>query len=229
MLEKLSKEQKAKFDRLAEMLIVANRRVNLTRIAEPGEIRVRHFEDSLIILDRLREIEAAGRGTCSLADIGSGAGFPALALSIALPGWEVVSIEATGKKCDFQREAARELGLGNVEVIKGRAEELGRGERMRERFDAVTSRAVGSLAVNVELSLPLLKVGGKFFAWKGPKVDEELEEGKEMLEKLGAGEVVMWKYQLPGAEGDFRIVEAAKTKKTPRQYPREFKVMKKHK
>ena len=224
MLDSLTDEQRGRFEKLGEMLIKANRRMNLTRISGAEEIRVRHFEDSLVILGRLDEI--AGGGRCRLADIGSGAGFPGLAIAIARPGWEVVSIEATGKKCEFQRAAVRELGLGNVEVIKGRAEELGRDERMREKFDAVTSRAVGSLAVNAELGVPLLKVGGRFFAWKGPKVEREWEKGRRMLERLGAGEAEMWGYELPGLEGDFRIVEAVKVRETPRGYPREFKAIK---
>ncbi len=227
MLERLTEEQRGRFERLAEMLVEANRRVNLTRIVEAGQIRVRHFEDSLVILEKLDEIAAGVKtGKCGLADVGSGAGFPGLAIAIARPGWEVVSIEATRKKCEFQREAVRELGLGNVEVVQGRAEELGPQEGMRENFEAVTSRAVGSLAVNAELGVPLLKVGGRFFAWKGAKVEREWEKGRQMLEELGAGEVEMWGYELAGVEGDFRIVEAVKVRKTPREYPRGFKLIK---
>lgn len=228
MLEKLSQQQAEKFNKLAEILQRENEKLNLTRISDVDHIKIRHFEDSLIILDRLKEIEADCQSNPKLVDVGSGAGFPALALAIALPSWWIVSIEATGKKAEFQQMAVKELALDNIQIVHSRAEILGQDRSYRQKFDVATTRAVGSLAMIAELTVPMLKIGGKFFAWKGPKVETELENGQKRLTALGTNQLSQQKYTLPNdsQESSYRIIQATKICNTPQQYPREFSVIK---
>lgn len=222
-------EKREKFEILCRLLVEENAKYNLTRITEPEEVEVRHFQDSVIVVDILRDYERV-LGKCGrLVDIGSGAGFPSLALAIVLDGWDFVSVESTGKKAKFQEKASERLGLENFQVINARAEELGHEARYREKFDAATARAVGHLGLIAELTAGFLKVGGISLAWKGPKVEDEFEAANEICGKTGmqiSGDI---RYSL--GEGDFglsdcRIIKMFKVNKTSVEYPRSFGVMK---
>jgi len=184
----LSAAQCRAFETFAAMLLADGRRFNLTTILEPQAIYVRHFANSLQVLALLDEQQRPQPGTSgrpSLADIGSGAGLPGLALAIARPDWSVVSIEATGKKVAFQQRVIERLGLSNAQAMHGRAEELGRAPAFRETFDGVTARALAPLNVLVELALPLLAVGGRFTVYKGADCDDEMDRARAALEQLG--------------------------------------------
>lgn len=232
-LSLLEPGQRERFALLAELLLSENRKVNLTSITDPDEVRLRHFEDSLAAVPLLEEMRArkkrradeetragtemregqenrtpeetrAGRGggTLSLIDVGSGAGFPGLALAIALPWCRVTSLEATGKKVRFQERVARELGLDNVTVVQGRAEDLAHDPSLREIYDAATTRALGTLSVVAELTLPFVRCGGVAIAWKGPGADAEIAVAATALEELGGGRVREIPYTLPAPAED---------------------------
>ncbi|MHC4637316.1 MAG: 16S rRNA (guanine(527)-N(7))-methyltransferase RsmG [Planctomycetota bacterium] len=228
MLETLSAQQQKKFETFASLLIEAAKTTNLTSIKEPDQIISRHFEDSLIVLHRLRQVQQILPSKPFLVDIGSGAGLPALALAVTLPDWHITSIEATGKKAEFQLLVTKELNLQNVRILNARAEDIAHDPEYREKFDVTVTRAIGSLAMIAEFSVPLLRVGGIFLAWKGPKVESELKKGQNILTKLGCEKLKQSNYNLPTLEGDFRIIEAEKIKPTPQKYPREFKTIKKN-
>jgi 16S rRNA (guanine527-N7)-methyltransferase len=135
-----------------------------------------HVDDSLSGL----EVESLADAT-RIADIGSGAGFPGLVLAVALPTSRVELIESVGRKCEFMRRAIAAAGIENAEVVNARSEELAAGSG-RERFDAVTVRAVGRLSTLAELASPLLREGGTLIAWKGRR-----DEGEELeLERAAA-------------------------------------------
>jgi 16S rRNA (guanine527-N7)-methyltransferase len=227
MFNTLSDDQKKKLELYAELLIEDNKHLNLTRITEADEIRTRHFEDSLVVLPTLLDAQNQIEGRPGLIDIGSGAGFPGLVLAIALPLWQITSIEATGKKANFQQKIVAALGLTNVTIVPARAEELAQDQKYRKKFDVATVRAVGHLSINVELCVPFLRIGGLFLAWKGPKVEKEMPRATKIIKKLGLGEVEQKRYSLSGIAGDFRIIEARKLRQTPPKYPREYKVIKK--
>lgn len=216
-----------KFDLLCELLIEENAKYNLTRIVSPEEIRVRHFQDSLIIADWLECYKADDDVTPCLIDLGSGAGFPSLALAIEFDNWNFVSVEATGKKVAFQQMAAEKLGLTNFTVTNARAEDLGHDPKFRGKFDFATARALGHLAMIAELALPLLQVGGTFFAWKGPRYVEEMDKSGKILNHLGASEPEVMPYTLGGEEDLFHLLRVNKVENTPRIYPRSFGMIKK--
>jgi 16S rRNA (guanine527-N7)-methyltransferase len=226
ILAGLGEEKNRKLDEFARLIEEENKVHNLTRIVGLEQIRVRHFEDSLAVMGELEKL-ADGKAL-KLIDIGSGAGLPGLAISIARPDWSITSVDATGKKVRFQEKVIAELGLSNATVVQGRAEEMGREPAWREKFDAVTARAVGELALLAELAMPLAKVSGCIFAWKGPSAQAELAAGQAMVKKLGGGELVETPYRLvvDGQEVSYRIISAEKVRSCPKGYPRLFKDIK---
>ena len=148
-----------------------------TSVSDPGRAWKVHVEDSL------SGIEPGGLDAASLiADVGAGAGLPGLVLAVALPDARVELIEATGRKCEFIAEAARSCGIDNAAVVCERSESWADGEG-RERYDAVTARAVGRLATLAELASPLLRDGGSLVCWKGRR---DPEEEAEMARAAGA-------------------------------------------
>jgi 16S rRNA (guanine527-N7)-methyltransferase len=187
---------------------------NVTGITDPEEIECQHFLDSLSLLE-LPEVLSAR----SLADIGSGAGLPALVLAIALPEVEIRAIESQRKKCVFMEQTAERLGVANVKVCCARAEEYGRLAG-REAHDLVVSRALAALPVVAEYSLPLLWVGGAMVAMKGSISDQERIHGLRALGILGADGLDERRlHPFVGAENRWAYV-ARKTRATPEEYPR---------
>lgn len=162
------------------LLLDANTRFNLTAVTDPHEAWMKHVFDSLTLLGPLTSAQAA-----RIIDVGSGGGLPGMPLAIALPAVNMTLLEATGKKARFLEEAAGTLGLDNVTVISERAEVAGQDrERHREQYDVAVARAVGSLAVLLELTVPLVKVGGWVMTIKGKKAKAELEQAREAIRLL---------------------------------------------
>jgi 16S rRNA (guanine527-N7)-methyltransferase len=150
--------------------LLARERASVSSVTEPARAWKVHVDDSLSGLE-VESLASAAR----IADIGSGAGFPGLVLAVALPTSRLELIESVGRKCEFMRRAIESAGIENAEVVNARSEELAAGPD-RERFDAVTARAVGRLSTLAELASPLLREGGTLVAWKGRRSeDEELE------------------------------------------------------
>ncbi len=166
-------------DALRQVLdLLAVERASVSSVTDPvGAWRV-HVADSLTGLD-VPELREAKR----IADIGSGAGFPGLALAVALPASQVDLVESVGRKCAFMRRAAGAAGIANAHVANARSEELAAGEG-REAYDAVTARAVGRLSTVAELASPLLRSGGVLVVWKGkrdPGEEAQLEDAAAKL------------------------------------------------
>ena len=154
----LSQEQVRQFEEYCREMLDWNQRVNLTAITGYEEVQIRHFLDSLTIfsvLDNSRPYE-----NLNILDVGTGAGLPGIPLKIAIPGIKLTLVEATGKKTEFLNYVLSVLGLKNVEVVTGRAEELAHNADYRACFNTVVSRAVASLATLSELTLPFCPTGG---------------------------------------------------------------------
>jgi len=161
----LDSAQKATITLVLELL--ESERASVSSVTEPGRAWRVHVADSLTGLEFSQLREAS-----TIADIGSGAGFPGLVLAVALPGAQVDLIESVGRKCDFIRRAVEAAGIANARVINARSEELAEGEG-REAYDVVTARAVGRLSTLAELASPLLEENGALVAWKGKRDPEE--------------------------------------------------------
>ena len=171
----MSPTQREALTRVLDLL--ARERASVSSIVDERAWLV-HVADSLTGLE-IAELREAGR----IADIGSGAGFPGLALAVALPQAQVDLVESVGRKCDFMRRAIEEAEIPNARVVNARSEELAAGDG-REAYEAVTARAVGRLSTLAELASPLLKDGGVLVAWKGKRdADEEQQLGRA-AEKL---------------------------------------------
>jgi 16S rRNA (guanine527-N7)-methyltransferase len=202
-------------ERYAGLLIERNTTMNLTAITAPADIATKHFLDSFTA--------AAVRtwtGRERIIDVGSGAGFPGLALRLAFPGTRVTLVESMGKKARFLEEVTSMLAIDGVEIRNERAEAL--AHERRERYDVGTARAVGTLGAIAEYLLPFLKVGGDAIAWKG-RLDAELGGARKACAAIG-GEIVKITptselglgAMLPGRS----LVVIRKVRATPPRYPR---------
>ena len=219
------RRHRAAFDTFSQQLIECNKTTNLTRLTTVEAIALRHFLDALAALPVL-DAAAANRETFSLIDIGSGAGFPALAIAIARPQWRIVSLEATDKKVQFQRQICKTLGLGNVDVLHGRAEMAAHRTALREGFDAATARAVAPLAMLAELAMAFVRPQGLGLFWKGSQVEQELAAAVPSFGRMGASLTSLWTYTLPPQADDvddaaFYLVAAQKCDAAPAAYPRQ--------
>ena len=201
----------------SRMLLEKNQVMNLTAITEPRDVAALHLLDSLA--------GVAGLEAGTVVDVGTGAGFPGVPLAIARPSVRVTLLDSLGKRVDFLRESCRELGLENVECVHGRAEEFA-GER-RERFDLAVSRAVAALPMLCELCLPLVKVGGAFWAMKSVDTEEEISASKAAIKLLGGHIQTVSDYTIPTTEVVHRVVRIQKIGPTPKKYPRRFALIKK--
>lgn len=200
---------------LALLALVRAAPFNLTAVRDPDEMRRKHLVDSLACLPAAQL--APGE---AVLDLGSGAGFPGLPLAVVRPDIGLTLLEASAKKVAFLQVAIARLEAANVEAVHGRAEDVGRDARWRERFDCVVARAVAPLPVLAEYALPLCRVGGRVVGLKGARGDEELAQARQALERLGAGPVARHAFALPGGGEARLILVIHKARPTPGAYPR---------
>jgi 16S rRNA (guanine527-N7)-methyltransferase len=179
----LDDAQIRQFLMLRELLLEWNARVNLTAITEPRAVLVRHFLDALACVVGCTPDERAA--PLRVLDVGSGAGLPGLALAIALPHWQITSLEATGKKVRFQEAAIAALDLPNVRAVQGRAETVAHEAPYRATFAVVTARALASLPTLLEWCQPFAHVGGCVLAPKKGDLGDELAQGARAARTLG--------------------------------------------
>ena len=214
LLMGLTPAQVTAFDRYQALLLEWNQKFNLTAITDPGEMQLKHFYDSLTCL------RAIPPETQSLIDIGCGAGLPGIPLKIMLPGLKLVLADSVGKKVEFCRMAAQELGLTDVTALHARAEDLGQDKAHREQYDWAVARAVAPLPVLAEYLLPLVRVGGSMLAQKGSSAAGELEQANKAIRILGGGQAQMDTFELPVTHDQRALIQIVKEKNTPAQYPR---------
>jgi 16S rRNA (guanine527-N7)-methyltransferase len=212
----LTDDQLAALDRYRALLLDWNRRVNLTAVRDPAAFERLHLVDAVGLLRVVSQAELAG---ARLVDVGSGAGLPGVPLAILAPGLRVTLIEATGKKVAFLRAAVAALGLREVEVLHGRAEELAHRVELRERFHLATARAVAELATLVELCLPFLRLGGRLLAAKKIGIAAEIAAAGRALALAGGELAGTTPLDLPGL-ADRQVVVVRKVRPTTPAYPR---------
>ncbi len=155
------------FEVYLKELLKWNQKINLTAIRSEKGIVLKHFLDSLSVSLYIPK-------TCSLLDIGSGAGFPGIPLKINQPNLEITLIDSVRKKVDFQRHIIRMLGLKGTEAIHGRVQDKGILQSLGGRFDITLSRAFSDLQTLLILGFPFLKKGGRVIAMKGQVDNKEI-------------------------------------------------------
>ncbi len=210
----VSDKQAEQFDIYADTLVQWNEKMNLTGITEPDEIVIKHFVDSLMLLDYCDIPQGA-----SVIDVGTGAGFPGIPLLIARNDIKLTLMDSLQKRLIFLDEVLRQTGL-SAETVHARAEELGNDKAYREEFDFATARAVAPLNSLCEYCLPFVKVGGYFAALKGS--NDEITDADNAISELGGKLVSNTAYKLPNNDGR-SIVIIKKISQTPTRYPRRSK------
>ena len=212
----LSEAQLHMFERYGQELIAWNRRVNLTRITAPEEIAVKHFLDSLSVWLALPK----DFPSLSLIDVGSGAGFPGLPLKIALPNIRLTLLEVIYKKTTFLQHVVDALALNGVTLLTARAEAVGQQPAHRAGYDVAVVRAVSSVAVVAEYTLPLVKVGGTVILQKGQRPTAEIANAENALRMLGGRLKQVMPVTVPHLAAERHLVVLHKDKTTPEAYPR---------
>lgn len=214
----LTDEALNKLDDYFSYLVSYNEHTNLTAITEHDEVFIKHFLDSVLLLN---SYDLTNKTLC---DVGAGAGFPSIPCKIVEDSLSVDIVDALNKRIIFLNELCKKLDLSNVNPIHNRAEEHAKDKR--ESYDIVSARAVARLSVLSELCLPLVKIGGVFLAMKSKDYEEELKEAKNAISILG-GEISEIKhFNLPHNMGERVIIVIKKVKATPNKYPRMFSKIK---
>jgi 16S rRNA (guanine527-N7)-methyltransferase len=203
----------------ASLLIDYNKHVNLTTIVELDQIFIKHFLDSLLVSKHINNMS-------SVADVGTGAGFPGLVLAIFLPECAFTLIEPTQKRVVFLYQVVEKLNLKNVIIIQQRAEDL---HSYKEHFDVVLSRAVARLDILLELCIPLIKVKGIFIALKGVHGLDEINISKNALKELKTSIATVEEVALDvnGEQVTRQNIIIFKAARTPNKYPRMYSKIKK--
>lgn len=204
-----------------EELISFSKVMNLTTIKELKDVYIKHFYDSLLLsktYDLTKDI--------TLADIGTGAGFPGLVLKIVYPNLDVTLIEPTTKRCVFLQHVIDKLGLKKIKIVNERAENL--DESYRDSFDITTARAVSALNIIMELCIPFTKKGGYFIALKGSSYEEEIEQTIHATKVLQVKLHEKHLFDLPFDMGCRAILLYKKEEITKKTYPRIYAKIKKN-
>ncbi len=215
----LSDEAIGRYRIYCDHLLETNKVMNLTAIEGEDDTARLHFLDCAALL---KYADLKGK---SLIDVGTGAGFPGLALKIAEPEIKLTLLDSLDKRIGFLKKTCELIGMEDVVCIHARAEEIPAG--YREAFDAAASRAVARLNTLAEMSLPYVKVGGMFIAMKGPDIDEELEEAKPAIKKLGGKTEAVEKYTVFGTDAAHSAIIIRKISSTPPGLPRRWAQIKK--
>lgn len=209
----LSEVQLSQFCAYADLLVEWNEKMNLTAITAPEEIVSKHFLDSLTALQ-------TGKINGSVIDVGTGAGFPGLALKIACPDIQLTLLDSLNKRLTFLKEVTARLSLDDVHFVHARAEDAGSNPLYRGTFDVAVSRAVANMTVLAELCIPFLKKGGYFEALKGPLAEEELNDAKRAIAILGGRLETVQEARIPFTNLEHKIIVIKKVGQTPLKYPR---------
>ncbi len=210
--EELSGEKRERLEAFRALLLEYNGRYNLTAITEEKEVTLKHFLDSAAGVDLFTQ-------GARVAEIGSGAGFPSMALKLLREDLSFDLFESVGKKCDFLRAVVEKFDLKDVHIYNVRAEDAAKDSQFREKYDFVTARAVARMNTLCEYCMPFVKVGGKFIAYKsGDRA--ELTEAQNAYKILGGKLSAVYEYSLPEGYGERVLAVVEKNKPTPARYPR---------
>lgn len=203
--------QASQFEMYYNLLIEWNEKFNLTAITDEDEVIEKHFIDSVLPHNVIKE-------NSKIIDIGAGAGFPGIPLKILRPDLNFILIDSVNKKITFISEVISKLSLTGIVAIHTRIEDLAINPAYREKLDICISRAVARLNTLVEYSLPFIKVGGEMVAYKSRQIDEEIEEAKKAIKLLGGKLKELTVNNLENSDRNVVVIE--KISECPEKYPR---------
>lgn len=207
------KSQIEQFYKYMNLLIEWNEKINLTAIIEPEEIILKHFIDSLTICKYIEN-------NATLADVGTGAGFPGIPLKIYRPDIKITLVDSLNKRINFLNEVINNLELKNIVTIHSRVEDFGKNKNYREKYDYVTARAVANLNTLSEYLVPIVKVNGKTICMKGNDVQDEVDNAKHAIKILGGTVEKVDYFKLPNSDISRNIIVVKKVNNTPARFPR---------
>ena len=196
------------------LLVEWNEKMNLTAITDAQGVAVKHFADSVSVLNYVDIPHNS-----SIIDVGTGAGFPGVVLKIARPDIKLTLLDSLNKRLFFLQNVLGEINL-SADLIHSRAEDGGRDKNLRESFDYAVSRAVANMNVLSEFCLPYVHVGGSFLAFKGRGAESEISAAKSAIKTLGGKIAETYNFALPFDGGERAIVQIRKIAETPNKYPR---------
>jgi 16S rRNA (guanine527-N7)-methyltransferase len=208
--------QELQFNELYRGILIANQKLNLTRITQAQEFWEKHLWDSLRGVKDL----IANPDSLQVIDIGTGAGFPGLPIAIARPDWQVTLVDSTAKKIGFIHTITPILNLTNIHPLVGRSEAIGQQPQHRKHYDISVVRAVATASVCAEYTLPLLKLGGMAILYRGNWTEEESQSLQLALEKLGGEITKIERFDTPISNSIRHCIWLQKISDTPSQYPR---------
>ncbi len=192
-----SDEQLDMIDNFYEMLVEKNKVLNLTRITDRENFYVKHVLDSLLV-SKICDLKDK-----YILDVGTGAGFPGIPIKIFFPDTKLLLMDSVNKKLLFIEESIGKLGLNNISVIHGRAEDLGHDNNYREKYDIAVSRAVADMSVLSELCIPFVRISGEFIAYKSSDSDEEIHSASKAIQTLSGSDASISDVEIPDT-GIFR-------------------------
>ena len=210
-----SEDIENKFVLYRDLLKEWNQKINITSIEDDEEIYLKHFIDSVLLLNKDNMNENK-----KIIDVGTGGGFPGLPLKIINDNFEVTLLDSLRKRIDFLKEVSNVLNLKNVKLIHGRAEDFGQNKEYRENYDICVSRAVAPLNVLSEYCIPFVKVGGYFAAYKSDNISQEITNSDKAIRELGGIIKEIREISIPGADIIRKIVIIEKIETTKAKYPR---------
>ncbi len=211
----VSKSQWEQFHIYYELLVETNKVMNLTAITDYKEVVLKHFIDSISIVDVMDMSKIK-----SIIDVGTGAGFPGVPLKIMFPEKEFLLLDSLNKRLNFVDNVIDRLKLMNIVTVHGRSEELAHNPRYREHFDLAVSRAVANMNTLAEYCLPFVKLGGTFVAYKSATSAPELEAASEPIKKLGGSDISLDRMTLPASDIERIFAIVKKERNTPKGFPR---------
>ncbi|KAJ0755081.1 putative 16S rRNA (guanine(527)-N(7))-methyltransferase [Helianthus annuus] len=223
--ETLNPLQQQQVHLYVDALLDWNQKMNLTAVRDANDVMDRHIEDSLAIIPPIRSSYVSNCESTieklNLVDVGSGAGLPGLILAIACPDWKLTLLESLNKRCVFLEHVIGLMGLSNVKVIRGRAEDVGQNLEFREVYDVAVARAVAEMRILAEYCLPLVRVGGLFVAAKGHSPEEEVRRADKAIRVMGASLLQTCYVNSHSPYGQRTAIVCLKNGPTPKKYPRD--------
>ena len=215
---RLGEREVTLFQTYYEQLIDWNQRMNLTAITEYDKVQINHFLDSLTVVSVWKP--SASGFNAKVIDIGTGAGVPGIPLKIVFPQIRLTLMDSTNKKITFLNHLKQKLGLDDIEVINGRAEELAHQNPYRECFDIVLARGLAPMPTLAELTIPFCKIAGKVIAHKKGNIEEEMNKAKRAISTVGGKLIELKSVELSEFPDNRCLVMIEKIAPTPDQYPR---------